>query len=276
MTPAVVTEPGTTRSDYLWLDVTMPEDARLAFISHRAASQITATQRLDVRIDAVGDATRVRAGSADAVVGTDRRVGELVYGAVHDRVVELARADGWIRLHMALIQMHGRRIGIAGGSGAGKSTTVIAAALRGADVHGDEVVFARDGYAIALPRPLHLKQGTMGLFPALHAHAQRLDYSPPVHVLDPAAMGWSPIANSIAPLDILVLLEPSASEGHGVVSPSMPDALVQLMPDAAAFDPDHSRVVAEVTGLLSSTRIVGMRRDRPERMSETLGCLALA
>lgn len=274
MTIVLGVDAATIRCDYLWLDVSLPDDPRLAFLVHRAVSDIAAAQQLVVRVDPRASGTRVRIGSLDVEVANDREVGEAVYGAIHDRVVALARADGWMRLHMALIEIDGRRIGIAGPSGAGKSTTVIAAAREGAAVHGDEVVFVRDGLTVGLPRPLHIKPGTMRMFPELTTHAARLgDYTPPVFVLDPAVAGWGAERNSVGPLDILIILDADAGGSAEPQKATLADAMDALIRDAAAFNPDHGRLVRQLTGLLCATRVVRLRRHPPDRMVEMLGRL---
>lgn len=258
-----------TTSDYLWLDVLLPDDPRLAFLTNRASSDIAATDQLEVRIRTGDLGIHVEIGSAEAVVQTDRDLGARVYGAVHDRVAELARAHHWIRLHMALVELRGRRIGIAGPSGAGKSTCVIAAAQLGATIHGDEAVFIRGGRTVALPRPLHIRPGTLRLFPGLRADVRRLDYAPPVYVLDPAAVGWAPERISVGPLDVLVLLD-AADLGTAPQDTPLAEAMTVLMQDAPAFNPDHGRLVREVASLLSSTRLVSVGRSSPERMAAAL------
>jgi hypothetical protein len=259
----------TVRGNYLWLDVILPAEPRLAFIANSAVTDIPVVERVDVRVDAGPQGSSVSFGGRRAVRETDRGISEFVYGALHDRVIELAGAQGWTRLHMALVELGGRYIGIVGPSGVGKSTLAVAAARLGAKVHGDDVVFIRDGRVVALPRPLHIKEGTVGLYPFIASFATRLDYSPPVYVIDPAEMGWDPPRRSVTRLDFLVQLtgsSPTPVDGE----PSLGDALTLLVREGAAFNSDHSRLVREVTTLLSSATILGLGRATPSEMAEHL------
>jgi hypothetical protein len=227
-----------------------------------------------VTLEPDGDGTAVGVGDARGRVLGDRAVSEFVYGAVHDRVLDHARDGGWLRLHLAVVEIAGRRVGIAGSTGAGKSTTVLALALRGATVHGDEVAFVKDGETIALPRPLHFKHGTMRLYPWLAERSIRLDYEPPVHVLDPATIDVGAARQTVARLDALVLLHGSVGADARREPASVADGLAVLLPDAAAFNPDHRGLARSLAGLLGVTRIVRVRPGTPDATAQLIESVA--
>jgi len=66
---------------------------------------------------------------------------------------------GWLPLHGGLVTIAGRRLLVVGQKGAGKSTLMLRLLYDGHAVEGDEMVFTRDGVAVALPRSFHLKPG---------------------------------------------------------------------------------------------------------------------
>lgn len=253
---------------YLWLDVHLPSDPRLAFLSNSLPSPITPRETWHVAVQEKRSGIRVRTERDWTTARDEGHLAEIVYGAVHDRVLSHARREGWFRLHMALVEIGRRRVGLVGHSGAGKSTTAVALSTRGAKIHGDDVVFTRDGLVLALPRPLHLRPGVgLRLAGDEARRAHRLSYDPPVFVLDPGPAGWAPVDNDPRRLDLLVVLGPS---GHGAAGGDVWRALVELIPDAGAFNPAHGALVEQVMALLAGTPVLVIPRADPARMARAI------
>lgn len=263
-----MTESGTASGRYLWLDITFAHCPPLAFLTNSVPSEITARETWRVHVERTDAGARVHVGDADTLARDAKHLGEVVYGAVHDRVLQHAREDGWFRLHMALVEVAGRRVALVGRSGSGKSTTTVALAVRGAKVYGDDVVFVRDGQTIALPRPLHLREGAAArLAGTAWSRALPLDYAPPVFVLDPAGPGWAPVKNTVAPIDLIVVLDgPEPSSG----TPTLTRALVELLSGAGAFNPRHGDLVREVSSMLARTPVVVVPRRDPIEMARSI------
>lgn len=117
--------------------------------------------------------------TVDAVVADDdaRDVLEAVVLVAARAIVE--RLRGRFHVHAGLVvDDRGRGTLIGGVGGAGKTTTTLALAQAGLALAGDDVGFlsspAADGCVTvqALPRPLHLGDATLAMFPALLAHVR--------------------------------------------------------------------------------------------------------
>jgi hypothetical protein len=81
--------------------------------------------------------------------------------------------DGCLALHGAGATISDRTVVLVGSSGAGKSSTCLSLALRGARYLGDEVVFVREE-DLALepfPKAITLKRGSFHLAPESGSHA---------------------------------------------------------------------------------------------------------
>lgn len=80
---------------------------------------------------------------------------------------------GCLALHGAGVAIEGRTVLLVGTSGAGKSSTCLSLALRGARYLGDEVVFARavDLVLEPFPKAITLKRGSFQLVPPSKSHA---------------------------------------------------------------------------------------------------------
>jgi len=161
---------------------------------------------------------------------------------------------------------------IAGPSGVGKTTTIVALADQGATVLGDEAVLVRDGQAIALPRPLHAKHGGAGI-DGLREEAvlTTLPYEDPLAILNPAAINRVPwLEHRPAPLDLIVLLERSDGDLPQVVPASSAEAIVALAPDAGPFTPDRVQLVRTVIELAESAPVVRLLMTTPAETARTL------
>ena len=79
-----------------------------------------------------------------------------------------------LRVHAALGAWHGRAFLLVGAKGAGKTTLLLRLLFDGCEAHGDELVLIREGEALAFPRKLYVKHGTLELIPELAGIASRL------------------------------------------------------------------------------------------------------
>jgi ribosomal protein S11 len=254
-----------TTANYLWLQLRLGDHESLDLLRNVAVTSTPILETLDVEVgEEDGSQLSVTVGARSARVRDGRAATEYAYGAVHDRVLEHAREQGWLRLHLAVVEVAGRRVGLAGPSGAGKSTTVLALALRGGTVHGDEVAFVRDGSTIALPRPMHLKHGTMAMYPWLSERSTRLDYEPPVHVVDPAAIDAAAPVQTVAPLDAIFLLDGVRADRARCEPASVGDGLRVFSADAAAFNADHGEVARTLAELLDRTPVFRLHPGTPD------------
>lgn len=305
---------------YLWIELRVIGDnsAALHAIKNSAASVIVPEERMTIRVfgdaDRPGISIQTRSASsseasehkaepADSlpfdreVTGKPLEVVEAAYGAVHDRVLHWARRHGWIRIHAALVEVNGSLVAIAGPSGAGKTTLVTELALAGHDLHGDEAVFVRDGEVLALPRPLHLKTGGLGVPPALASVAGTvLDYVDPLVVIDPAAIVGllqarpaalaSDAPNAAAASDSAILTDGSnlaaavrsprrldqliilgaRVRGQWLATPaSTAEMLAVMIDDVAPFAVDHALALRELVRASATARITVLSAGDPSR-----------
>jgi hypothetical protein len=266
--------PETVTLDYLWLEVEVAMDpAVLSLLVNSSTS--TLRTRESLRISASPSST----GGWIAQIGLRRHravdaaaLGELAYGAVHDRVARWAREEGWARLHAGLADIDGRRVVIAGPSGVGKTTTMVALADAGATALGDEGVLIREGLAIALPRPFHAKHAGSGI-----AGLQRqsvltvLDYPDPIAILDPAAINRVPsLRHEPSPIDLIVLLERSDTAQPVAQKATVGEAIVALAPDAGPFTIDRGELVRSVVSLAESAPIIRLSMSDPDSTARAI------
>ena len=215
-------------------------------------------------------------GSHGVRAATTIEIGEIAYGAVHDRVARWARDEGWARMHAGLTDIGGRRIMIAGPSGIGKTTTIVALAREGTVVLSDEAVFVRDGEAISLPRPFHAKHGGTGIV-GLRPESilTVLDYPDPIAVLDPASINRvKRLSHEPSRIDLIVLLE----RGSGPVPVAEPvtvaEAIVALAPDAGPFTPNRAALLRGLIDVAESAPVVRLRMTTPAAMADAIIGLA--
>lgn len=289
--------PGTGFSaHYLWIDVVVvgSDSAVLLAVNNSATSTIAAEELITLRVGrtaagyrltvetSVADPESGRAASvgldAPAVrefAGTELEIVEAAYGAIHDRVLHWARHHGWTRLHAALIDVNGGLVAVAGPSGAGKTTLATDLALAGHDLHGDEAIFVRGGDVIALPRPIHLKTGGLGIPPGLEAvPGAVLDYVDPLVVIDPATIAelvraadtvrstdTARSAGTVLPvrrprrLDHLIILGERRRGPWAATPASTAEMLATMIDDVAPFADDHAAALRELVLASSAARI---------------------
>jgi hypothetical protein len=110
-------------------------------------------------------------------------------GMLHIALVIALRLEGLFHLHAAAIVHRGQSILIAGGSGAGKTTTAIALIEAGGDYLGDDALFLRDAGAgveiLAFPRAFHVGPATLRAFPRLAPFAHPRAAHPDKLAVDP-------------------------------------------------------------------------------------------
>ena len=138
----------------------------------------------------------------------------------------MAAYPGALRLHAGAVSLGGRMILLTGDSGAGKTTLLLHLLLAGEAYHCDEYVMLRDGVAHPFPLRMHVKQGTVGMFPDLARLCRRKPAYP-----------WRAGAH-------YYLLEPAEIGRCWTVAPGRPAAIVHLTPDFGA--PPRLASVAKV------------------------------
>jgi len=89
------------------------------------------------------------------------------------------RAHSWLIIHAAVLERHGRAIILPAPPGSGKSTLCAALVTRGWRLLSDEMTLVRldDGAVLPLPRPVSLKNESIGI---IRAYAPDAVLSPPV------------------------------------------------------------------------------------------------
>jgi hypothetical protein len=265
-----------TTLDYLWLEVDVVGAGEgLELLRNAAITSVPTRERLRIEVGAAPEGWSVLLDRRRHPARDLHHVAETGYAAVHDRVARWAREEGWMRLHAALVDVGRgagrRRVAIAGPSGVGKTTTVLALAGPGATVLGDEAVLVRDGLSIALPRPLHAKHAgarIAGLRPSMVL--ARLDYDDPIAVLDPAAVNRVPrVRHETAPIDLVVLLDRGA-DPLAVQRVGAGEAVLALAPDAGPFTPDRGALVRAVVALADATPVVRLGMGTPAQTAEAI------
>jgi hypothetical protein len=267
----------TVTLDYLWLDVELDGDPRvLSLLQNSSTSSLPFREHVWIGVTSTESGTTVEVGDDSAPAADTIAIGELAYAAVHDRVAHWAREEGWSRIHAGLADIGGKRIMIAGPSGVGKTTTIVALADEGAVVLGDEAVMVRDGQAIALPRPFHAKQGGSGiegLRPEVVLSV--LDYPDPIAVLDPAALNRvERLRHEPAPIDLIVLLERGAGAEPVAEPVGVTEAIVALAPDAGPFTPDRADLLRSIIALAESAPVVRLLMTTPTATAQAIVGLA--
>jgi len=239
------------------VDVTAEDDrlaSKIAYLANHAQQPAPLKRRLRYHVkgrgpyDVFEDGERLESVPApdDALV--------VLYGRCYGRLVDHLSVAGWVPLHGGLVTIAGRRLLVVGQKGVGKTTLMLRLLYDGHAVEGDEMVFTRDGAAVALPRPFHLKPGADVLIPELRERFDDLPFvltSDGAHVtaFDPGAEGFD-WRLGVGPIDGAVVLRANHG-GETSVRPLSTVELVQHVLDHA-FPTSESRpmLLRAVTALL--------------------------
>jgi hypothetical protein len=263
--------------DYLWVDVELDGDPRvLSLLQNSSTSSLPSRERVRIGVSSAPSGPILEIGMRRYKAADTIAIAELAFGAVHDRVSRWAREEGWSRMHAGLADVGGRRIMIAGPSGVGKTTTIVALADAGATVLGDEAVLTRGRQSIALPRPLHAKHGGHGI-EGLRPESVLtvLDYPDPIAVLDPAAINRTDkLHHGLAPIDLIVLLERGEGPAPRAEPVGVAEAIIALAPDAGPFTPDRAELARSVVAIAESAPIVRLRMTTPSATAQFIVGLA--
>jgi glycosyltransferase involved in cell wall biosynthesis len=257
----------------LWHEVTVDcadEDVRRALdaIAPTAVHEFPSTTPMHYSVEGQAGAYRVvEEGDLLETVPTADDARDLVHLRLHRRAFERASLDGWMRMHGALVDLGTVRVLVTGPSGAGKSTLALRLLLDGAGVQGDESVLLRDGQAVAVARPLHLKPGAEQVVPELTDLVPRLPCIGDVLVADPGRMGhrWR---ISIAPIDHIVVL---ASDGPvGSIPLSQTQALPALVDQLFPVTETKPALLRALTRTLRGVHCHQLGLGDPAAMVQTL------
>jgi len=203
-----------------------------------------ALQRVDLPVEKSGPFFRVAPPGRATIEGSLDIVVHRLFGLLAVWLAE-DTADAPI-LHAAVATIDGRRCAFLGDKGAGKTTLMLSLIEQGIDVEGDEHVVIRSGGGLVRPRRLHVKEGSVALFPGL---AEAILASPAsadwmgagVYACRPS-LGGAPWVIEERPIDCLVFVE-SNFGGSSILSPlPREEAFARLM--EAAFMPATGRGAA--------------------------------
>lgn len=265
----------------LWADVvvrTPPETATsLAYMVQRAKQSVPveATWRYSV-VAGNGGYALSEEGVEIGRVSDATDVLDLVYMHVHERAFADASARGWVRTHGGLARVPAGRILVTAPAGTGKTTLMTRLAFDGAAVEGDESVLARDGTALAFPRPFHLKPGITDHVPELIpwlTTLPRLD-EPRIWALDLAAVGL-PWTIEPGPIDAVVVLGRADDRLTTLEPVSATEVMHDIVSEVFLHSESKATVVREVARLLRDGPCFRLQSADPSRAAAALQNLAL-
>ncbi|MFP3907394.1 MAG: hypothetical protein ACLFWR_10215 [Acidimicrobiales bacterium] len=203
--------------------------------------------------------------------------GTHVFERVQRRAFELAARKGWLRIHGAVIELHGRRIAVIGSSGVGKTTLALAALAAGHPAEADESFLILDGTALSVPRRFHAEVGTLDLVPDARewvAPSPLLQRDPPRWAIDPKTVDprWRTRSGL---LDLLVVASTTGPKLHLAPMPGA-EAVPHLLANALPTIETRAQVAAQLAALLHHTKIVmltGVHRAPPDTILARLAAV---
>lgn len=228
------------------VNVTADDDrlaSKVAYLANHAEQWAPLKRRLRYHVEGRGPYDVFEDGERlESVPAPDDVLGVL-YARCYGRVVDHLSVGGWVPLHAGLVTIARRRLLVVGHKGVGKTTLMLRLLHDGYGVEGDEMVFTRDGVAVALPRSFHLKPGTDALIPELGARFDDLPFTVTsdgyqVTAFDPGAEGFD-WRLGIGPIDGAVVLRANHG-GETSVRPLTTLEVVQYVLDHS-FPTSESR-----------------------------------
>lgn len=184
-----------------------------------------------------------------------------VHNRINRRVLQTYR--DYTCLHSGSVTIDGRLVLLTGDRGSGKSTLLLRLLLDGADFHGDEYVLARKGRAYSLPRPLHVKRGTLELLPEVRAAC----VDKPVlqfggnlffRLLEPSDLGVRWRSADTRPAAI-VHLQPDFLQSPEIVETTQIAMVKNLMCQTLSGAGDTGRQVQQICDLVRGVRCYELR-----------------
>ena len=193
---------------------------RFAFLEIDPVIEGLPLEVVDIPIVETQGFYRFELRSGKLVEGTSIHCIDVFHGLL---IADLLKShSGHPTIHAATVDIGGKRLLIAGGKGAGKSTLALYLLSRGHEVEGDEHLVILGDTAVARPRTLRIKPDTFrlleGLPPAVRSAPAYPTWSgAPLHAVSPALFG-RPWRISPGKLDAIVFAEAN----HGGRSLAVP------------------------------------------------------
>ena len=233
--------------------------SKVSYLTNDATQHLPVLSTTTWEVDGTGPYLLSENGDRLAQVATADDVVYVLYQRTHRRAHEMLALSGWWLLHSAAATLDGERTLLVGSKGAGKSTLAAALLVDGQAVHGDEILFVRDGLSVSLPRPFHLKQGTLDLIPELGRHAAEMPSTSTgsgevIRALDPTRLGYEWVIEP-RPIDAVLLMNPRHGELPEIHRLATGDALPLVLGEMFRSDEPHRLLLQRATRLLGSTRV---------------------
>jgi hypothetical protein len=165
-------------------------------------------------------------------------------------------------LHCGAASIDGRLALFTGDRGAGKTTLLLRLLQDGAAFHCDEMILARDGRALTLPRRLHVKPGTLTCLPELaDACGDKLLLKIGLtrfYPLDPAELGYSWASAEAVPAAIFHL-EPAFDGPPGLTPIAQIEMVKRLMCQTLTGPRDVGCQAADICSIVRGTPCFSLR-----------------
>ena len=254
------------RETYGWFeaDPDRPLDERVAPVT---VALVRATDGTSTVTDAEGQVRRWR-DEDQPLTG--------LFDAIVAGTIAAVAARGVLAVHAGVVAIDGRAILVAGRSGAGKTTLVLGLLRQGLDLLSDELalIAPNDRTVLAYPRGLHIRPGSLALFPELGYLAQV-----PGHelgggsewALGPDAVGraFGTSVVQAARIGAVVLLDAQLSPDGAPELTAVPGAIatMELLRGTPAAARDFEGTLARLSRMVAD---VPTARLRSGRLDETV------